>query len=125
VNRALRCANADCVNRAQAANMNRKEPPIGTNGGAPLEQLITVAEVADFVRVSIATVWRRVADGSFPPPIYPSACCPRWRPKEIHEALESKRAMPREAMAGRRAARIARAAGQSPYLQTSPTAALK
>lgn len=32
-------------------------------------QMLTVSEVADYVRVSVRTIWSHVAKGTFPPPL--------------------------------------------------------
>jgi predicted DNA-binding transcriptional regulator AlpA len=69
----------------------------------PLE---TVQEVAERTGTSVPSVWRQVQVGRLPAPLYPAPRAPRWRRSEIDAALEATRALPRDAMAARRAARL-------------------
>lgn len=68
---------------------------------------LTAPEGADLVGLSIAAFWRGVASGRLPAPVYPAPKAPRWRRSELLAALEVTRALPREAMAARRAAKLA------------------
>lgn len=49
--------------------------------------LLTVRDVAAKLRVSRATVWRMVAAGRLPPPVYPSWRTPRWVELQCDEAV--------------------------------------
>lgn len=42
-------------------------------------RLLNVSQVMALVGISRATVYKRVAAGQFPAPIYPAPNCPRWR----------------------------------------------
>lgn len=70
-------------------------------------RFVDVRELANLLGVNVATVWRAVAAGRLPSPAYPSPRAARWPLAEVLEALERTRALPREAAARRRAARIA------------------
>lgn len=90
--------------------MDRHETPAEDDRRAALKRLLTVTELAESVRVSTSTIWRRVADGTLPMPIYPSPGCPRWRPAEIlavREALIGCRP-PRRTRNASQPARLAR-----------------
>lgn len=66
-------------------------------------------DAAKTLGVSVASLWRGVAAGRLPRPFYPSPRTPRWDLQELLAALEQTRALPREAVARRRAVRLARA----------------
>lgn len=59
--------------------------------------------------LALPTFWRAVADGRLPAPVYPAPRAPRWYVSEIRTALAATRALPAEAKAGRRAAKLAAA----------------
>ena len=72
-------------------------------------ELLTAERAAEAVGLSLAALWRAVAVGRLPAPVYPAPRAPRWYRHELHTALEATRAMPREAMAARRAVKLAAA----------------
>ncbi|KAA9010173.1 helix-turn-helix transcriptional regulator [Histidinibacterium aquaticum] len=59
------------------------------------DPLIRDKDGAKMINASVATWWRRVADGTFPPPIKIGGMS-RWRMSEIEEAI-AKAAEMREA----------------------------
>ena len=61
------------------------------------------------IRVSVATLWRGVADGRISPPAYPSEKTPRFHLDVLDADMSRARAKPSENEAGRRAARLAEA----------------
>jgi predicted DNA-binding transcriptional regulator AlpA len=67
-------------------------------------------EAAKFCGINPATLFKQVNEGRLPAPVYPAPRAPRWRRSELIAALEATRALPREARAARRAARIASSA---------------
>jgi predicted DNA-binding transcriptional regulator AlpA len=69
------------------------------------DRLLTAREAAEAVGLSLAGLWRGVAAGRLPCPVYPLPKSPRWRASELLVALEATRALPREQMARRRAAK--------------------
>jgi predicted DNA-binding transcriptional regulator AlpA len=74
------------------------------------DHFLTAREAAEKVGLSIAAFWRGVAAGRLPSPVYPAPKAPRWRASELVAALEATRALPREQMARRRAAKLRGAA---------------
>lgn len=68
---------------------------------------VVVKVAADAAGVSVPTFWRCVAEGRLPAPVYPAPRAPRWYLSEIRAALEATRALPAEAKARRRSAKIA------------------
>lgn len=70
------------------------------------DPLLTAPAAAEVVGISLAGLWRGVATGRFPAPVYPAARAPRWRRSELLAALEATRAIPRDQMALRRAAKL-------------------
>ena len=81
---------------------------------SPADPMLT-AEVAaaDVCGLSLPAFWRAVAAGRLPAPLYPAPRAPRWRRSELLAALEATRALPAEAKAARRAARLAAARDQA------------
>lgn len=69
------------------------------------DDLLTVAEVASWLRVNRATVWRRVAAGALPDPFYVGDRSPRWSASEVDEAIRARRLSPKAAMAARQSTR--------------------
>jgi predicted DNA-binding transcriptional regulator AlpA len=61
------------------------------------------------VGLSIAAFWRGVGSGRLPAPYYPAARAPRWYRSELRQALAATRALPAEAKAARRRAKLAAA----------------
>lgn len=91
----------------------RGHPRSGYTGqrapAAPLacdDPLLSAREGAAEVHLSLAAFWRAVAARRLPPPLYPLPRAPRWRRSELHAALDVTRALPAEAKAARRAARL-------------------
>jgi len=72
-------------------------------------ELLTADRAAEAVGLSLAALWRAVAAGRLPTPVYPAPRAPRWYRHELHAALAATRAMPRDAMAARRLAKLAAA----------------
>lgn len=75
----------------------------------PADPALTVEEVAAEGGCSVPSVWRAVASERLPPPFYPAPRAPRWRRSEVLAAFEATRALPRDAMMARRAAKLAKA----------------
>jgi predicted DNA-binding transcriptional regulator AlpA len=71
---------------------------------------LTAREAAAAVGLSLAAFWRAVAADRLPSPVYPLPRAPRWFASELRAALNALRQKPTEAMAGRRAAHLARIA---------------
>jgi hypothetical protein len=69
---------------------------------------LTVEGLAEWLGLSQPTIFKNVASGWLPPPAYPAPKAPRWRLSWIIDSLEAKRALPRNAMAERRQAKLAR-----------------
>jgi predicted DNA-binding transcriptional regulator AlpA len=70
------------------------------------DHLLAPKQVAEFLGVHVASVWGAVAAGRLPPPFYPLPRTPRWCKDELRKAVERTRALPRDAMAARRAVSI-------------------
>ena len=70
-------------------------------------KLLTAEEAADRVGLSRPAFYAGVRDGRLPAPVYPAARAPRWYEHELAAALEKTRALPREQVAARRAAKVA------------------
>jgi predicted DNA-binding transcriptional regulator AlpA len=70
-----------------------------------IDQFLSPREAAERLGISLASFWRQVARGALPEPLYPSPKTPRWRLAELVAAVEETRALPREQMARRRAAK--------------------
>ena len=68
---------------------------------------ITVREVAAHLGISVPSVWRGVGSGRLPSPSYPMPQAARWNIEELDAVMESLKALPRDAMAARRTARVA------------------
>lgn len=67
---------------------------------------LTVREVAERYRVHPSTVWRRVASGALPDPIYVSDRSPRWVLAEVEATMRARRLSPRAAMNARRSGQL-------------------
>lgn len=64
-------------------------------------------EAARCVGLSLPALWAGVRSGRLPPPFYPAPRAPRWRESELRVAVEATRMKPMDAMAARRAAKLA------------------
>lgn len=58
--------------------------------------------------LSVVAFWRAVRERRLPQPVYPASRSPRWYASEIRAALEQLRLSPREAVAQRRKASLAK-----------------
>jgi predicted DNA-binding transcriptional regulator AlpA len=67
--------------------------------------LLTAAEAARLLALSRPGLWAGVARGDLPAPFYPLPRAPRWRRNELLATVAARRALPRDQMAKRRAAR--------------------
>jgi predicted DNA-binding transcriptional regulator AlpA len=65
-------------------------------------------ESAKHLNISEPTFWKGVASGWLPKPAYITPKSPRWRRSWLDAAAEGKRILPREAVAERRARKLAR-----------------
>lgn len=74
------------------------------------DSTLCLKETAEFLKTTRATVYKQVNEGRLPAPVYVAPRAPRWFRSELIAALEATRALPREARAARRAARIASSA---------------
>ena len=70
----------------------RKIPPSPVPDHLATEALSTVREVAALRRSGVSTVWRDVARGTFPTPIYISARAPRWRLADVRAIVAARAA---------------------------------
>jgi|GEM_PF-1914185 len=75
----------------------------------PVDPPLDARRAAVVAGLSLPAFWRGVAAGRLPKPVYPASRAPRWYASEIRAALEATRAIPREAMAARRMAKLAAA----------------
>jgi hypothetical protein len=100
---------ADQMVISQPAPMGHNHAPAGgfDDDDTPLDP----QGAADFLGVSKPSFWRAVALGIIPPPYYIASRSPRWTVRDLRRAREAQRALPRAAMALRRAARLAKRAG--------------
>ena len=71
------------------------------------DPLLNAEAAAGEMDLSLPAFMKMVSAGRLPPPYYPAPRAPRWRRSELIAALEATRALPRDAAAARRAARIA------------------
>jgi predicted DNA-binding transcriptional regulator AlpA len=71
-------------------------------------KLLTAEAAADMAGLSRPAFYAGVRDGRLPQPLYPARRAPRWVEAELRAALEATRALPRDQVAARRAARLAR-----------------
>ena len=72
--------------------------------------LLTAAEAAKLLALSRPGLWVGVARGDLPAPFYLLPRAPRWSRNELLATVATRRALPRDQMAKRRAARAAAAA---------------
>jgi hypothetical protein len=75
---------------------------------ATKDPLLTATQAAEMLGIVVQTFWKNVASGWLPPPTYVAPKAPRWRLSWLTCAMEAKRALPREAVAERRARKLAR-----------------
>lgn len=73
------------------------------------DPMLPAETAAAEVGLSLPAFWRSVAAGRLPKPLYPAPRAPRWRRSELLAALDATRALPAEAKAARRAAKLAAA----------------
>jgi len=71
------------------------------------ESLLKAKVAAPLCGRSLPAFYKAVAAGRLPAPLYPAPRAPRWRLSELNEAINATRALPSEAKARRRAARLA------------------
>lgn len=71
------------------------------------DTLLDVKAAAAFTGGSVATVWRGVASGRLPLPVYIAPKAPRWWRSELRAAINATRCTPAEARAARQAQRLA------------------
>ena len=74
------------------------------------DSALCLKKTAAFLGVDVSTVWKGVNEGRLPAPVYAAPRAPRWFRSELIAALEATRALPRDAAAARRAARLASSA---------------
>jgi prophage regulatory protein len=60
-----------------------------TKTGVTSEQLLTIQEVADLLKVSKRTVWRWLRQGRLPVPIRCSERCIRWQASVVRAYLKA------------------------------------
>src|SRR5215469_12371497 len=75
----------------------------------PPSRWVPPEPAAAHIGVSVASLWRGVADGRITPPSYPSEKSPRFNLDIIDADMARTRAKPSEHEAGRRAAKLAEA----------------
>jgi hypothetical protein len=73
---------------------------------------------AAHINVSVATLWRGVADGRITPPSYPSEKAPRFNLDIIDADMARVRSKPAENAAGVRAARLTEARAKARAART-------
>lgn len=81
--------------------------PLPVQVPPPTDQLLPARDAVRFVGLSLPALWAGVRAHRLPAPFYPAPRAPRWRESELRAALEATRALPRDAMAARRAAKLA------------------
>jgi predicted DNA-binding transcriptional regulator AlpA len=98
------------IDAAPDAIGNPSVPPYGPVDH--LEQLITAADVARMLGITVTSVWNGVKSKRLPKPMYVMERSPRWRPSEIKAAMELTRmtAPERRELKLRRKAALATAA---------------
>lgn len=73
----------------------------------PPDPLLPADHAAAEAGLSLPAFWKAVAAERLPRPLYPAPRAPRWRRSELLAALEVTRALPSQAKAMRREARLA------------------
>jgi predicted DNA-binding transcriptional regulator AlpA len=68
---------------------------------------IDVRAVAARLDISVPSVWRGVALKRLPSPSYPTPGAARWDVEDLDRAMAAAKALPRDNLARRRAARLA------------------
>jgi predicted DNA-binding transcriptional regulator AlpA len=71
-----------------------------------IDRFLSRQQLADLFGCTTMTIYRAVAAGTLPSPYYLAAALPRWRLREVLQALERTRAQPADQKAARRAARL-------------------
>lgn len=59
--------------------------------GYEIATLMTVKQVANRLKLSVRSIWRRVQRGRLPAPLYPWPKAPRWPRDAIEQAAHVKR----------------------------------
>ena len=72
-----------------------------------LSAFLTAKDASQLCCLSKAAFAKAVAAGRLPAPLYPAPRAPRWRLSELNAAIDATRALPSEAMAQRREAKLA------------------
>jgi predicted DNA-binding transcriptional regulator AlpA len=54
------------------------------------EALVTIKELAEFLKMSTRTIWRKCSAGEIPQPIYIGAKTPRWRADDIKNWINQR-----------------------------------
>ncbi len=80
----------------------------GSNIALAADPWLTVEQLSKLLDLAVPTIFKNVATGWLPMPTYVAPKAPRWRLSWIIEALDTKRALPREAAAERRKAKLGR-----------------
>jgi hypothetical protein len=77
-------APTSCTQRhaIRGKRVRRSLPPAPAGPDA----LLTPREAAAELRIALPTLWRGVAQGRLPAPLYPLPRCPRWRRADLHRA---------------------------------------
>ena len=57
---------------------------------SPIPQLLRANDVCKLMRISRASLYRKVSSGQFVPPIYLSVRMPRWDADQIHKWIAAK-----------------------------------
>ena len=71
------------------------------------DPLLKATEAAAECSLSIPALWKGVAAGRLPAPVYPAPRAPRWRLSVLRAAIDATQAMPWQQKEARRAQRIA------------------
>ena len=61
-----------------------------------IDPLLTVNELAAWLRITRVAVYQAVKQGRLPRPIYPLKASPRWYRSEVQAVLDASRAAPSE-----------------------------
>src|SRR5215472_5791667 len=96
-----------CAHRPVAPR-RRGRPPRDISP-LPPTRWVTAEVAAGHIGVSLATLWRSVADGRITAPSYPSEKAPRFHIDQLEADMARARAKPADSAAGRRAARLTEA----------------
>jgi hypothetical protein len=100
---------SDPISTSPPAEPRRRGRPPREYLPLPASPWVPPESAAAHLGISVATLWRGVADGRFTPPSYPSQKAPRFNLNVLDADMEVIRAVPRDSEAGRRAARLTEA----------------